>query len=75
MLKSNSFLPTTPDSVNVFILADQLRPLILRLHSSLQVEEQESGWLTTRPETLPAGVLAPLKAIIALSQQLVRSGR
>ena len=75
MLKSNFFLQTTPDSVDVFTLADQLRPIILRLHSSLQVEEQDSGWPATHPETLPSGERAAPVAIIELSQQLARSGR
>jgi hypothetical protein len=75
MLESNFFLQTPSHSVDVFTLADQLSPFILQLHSSLQVEEQDSDWLATRPETLPAGELAALVAIIKLSQQLARSGR
>lgn len=75
MFESHFFLHTTPNSVDGFTLVDQLCPFLLRLHSSLQVEEQDSGLLATRPETLPTGELAALAAIVELSQQLAGSGR
>lgn len=43
-----------PESVDVFTLADQLRPVLLRLHRSLRSEEQVSGVSSIQTSLLSA---------------------
>jgi len=48
MVKTSTSQQFDPDSVDVFTLADQLRPVLLQLHRSMRSEEQISGLSSTQ---------------------------
>lgn len=54
MVEASTSQQLEQSSVDVFTLADQLRPVILRLHRSLRSEEQVSGLSNTQTCLLSA---------------------